>query len=475
MKTYKRDRHDAIEEKKVLTVTSLAEFAERYGYYVVQALLIFFLIEKYGMSQELSASLVGTALAMIYISAIVGGYVAEMLLGYYRAGMLGSVLMLFGFFILGSTGNQDGLCLGLSFICISSGLIKSNMAAFIGRFYDRSSLDNSRRDFGFNIFYMGINLGGFLGLVLATSLKDHYGYDVAFYSSLVISFAMCVLLSIGYKLINKHLLTIKITPLVIFRVCLILFLYITLLFYIFKSPEIANYSVLGSALISLMILFVSIRRSSVRRVIVAIIFFSLSIVYWALYFQMFISLLLFTSYAVDDFLLTPSQFLSVESFSVMAFAIIIGKIWIALSKKGYEIRDIDKFNIAFIVMILAFIVIEVFIYIAAPGIKVIPYGFIIGYLLMGVSDLSLSAIGLSMITKIAPRGFVALYMGIWLITLGIGGKLGGILGSYFYIPADNLALAKANMADGLDAFILIVVITSLMILIIRKYVNKYSG
>lgn len=79
-----------------------------------------------------------------------------------------------------------------------------------------------------------------------------------------------------------------------------------------------------------------------------------------------------------------------------------------------------------------------------------------------------------MITKIAPNGFVALYMGIWLITLGIGGKLGGILSAYFYIPENNLALAKANMADGLDAFIVIAVITSLVIFVIRKYVNKYS-
>ena len=473
-KTYKRDRYDAIEERKVLTVTSLAEFAERYGYYIVQSLLIFFLIDKFNMSQELSASLVGTALAMIYISAIVGGYIAERLLGYYRSGMLGSVLMLLGFFLLGATTNMNSLCLGLSFICISSGLIKSNMAAFIGRFYDRSSLDNARRDFGFSVFYMGINLGSFLGLVLATSLKDHYGYGVAFYSSLAVSLVMFILLSAGYKLIDKHLLEIKITPLVIFRVCLILFLYITLLFYIFKSPKIANFSVLASAVIALLILLISVRKSSVSKVLVAIVFFSLSIVYWALYFQMFISLLLFTEYSVDQYLLNASQFLSVNSMAVMGFAVILGKLWIWLAKKNLMTNDIDKFNTAFIILILAFIVIEVFIYGSASGAKVLPYGFIVGYALFGISELCISAIGLSLITKIAPKGFVALYMGIWLITLGIGGKLGGILSSYFYIPENNLPLAKANMADGLDAFILIAVITSLVIFMIRKYVNKYS-
>ena len=173
------------------------------------------------------------------------------------------------------------------------------MAAFIGRFYDRSSFDHPRRDFGFNVFYMGINLGAFLGLILATSLKDYYGYGVAFYSSLVVSFIMFILLSIGYKVIDKHLLDIKIKPLVICRVLLVLFVYISLLFYIFKSPSVANFSVIGSALISLLILLISIRKSSVSKVMVAIIFFCLSIVYWTLYFQMFISLLLFTQYSVE--------------------------------------------------------------------------------------------------------------------------------------------------------------------------------
>ena len=412
MKTYKRDRYDAVEERKVLTVTSLVEFAERYGYYLVQSLLIFFLIEQYGMPQELSASLVGTAIAMIYISAIVGGYIAETLLGYYRAGMLGSVLMLLGFFILSSTSNIDSLCLGLSLICISRGLIKSNMAAFIGRFYDRSSLDNSRRNFGFNLFYMGINLGSFLGLILAASIKDHYGYEVAFYSSIVVSFGMCILLSISYKVIDKHLLDIKITSLVVFKVCLIIFLYITLLFYIFRSPEIADYSILIAALISLLILFISVRKSSLSRVLVAIVFFILSIVYWTLYFQMFISLLLFTKYSVGQYLVNSGQLLSVVALTILVFAVLIGKLWIWLANKNLMTNDIDKFNAAFIIMILALIVIELFIYGSGTGVKVSPYSFIIGYILVGISELCISAIGLSLVTKIAPKKFVALYMGI---------------------------------------------------------------
>ena len=81
------------EEKKVLSITSLAEFAERYGYYVIQSLLIFYLIEKFGIHQDSAASLVGTTLSMVYISAILGGFIAERYIGYYRSGFLGSILM----------------------------------------------------------------------------------------------------------------------------------------------------------------------------------------------------------------------------------------------------------------------------------------------------------------------------------------------------------------------------------------------
>jgi POT family proton-dependent oligopeptide transporter len=416
----------------------------------------------------------GRALAMIYISAIVGGYIAERLLGYYRAGLLGSALMLIGYFLLASASSQNSLCLGLGLICISSGLIKSNMAAFIGRFYDRSSFDDSRRDFGFNVFYMGINLGGFLGLVLATSLKDHFGYDIAFYSSLVVNLLMFIMLCSGYKFIDKHMLDIRFSLLIILRVCLILVVYISLLFCVFKYPEVANYSVLASAIVSIIILLISIKKSSVRKVIAASVFFLLSIVYWALYFQMFICLLLFVEYSVKQYLLNSGQILSVVSLTILAFAVVMGRLWIYLASKGRMTNDIDKFNLAFVVLALAFIVIEIFIYATPGSIKVSPFAFIIGYFIIGISELCISAIGLSLVTKIAPKGFVALYMGIWLITLGIGGKLGGLLSSYFYIPETDVVLAKTNMADALDAFVLIAVLASIVILLVRKFVNKYT-
>lgn len=463
---------DLREEKKVLAITSLAEFAERYGYYIIQSLLIFYLIDKFQISQDVSASLVGTTLSMVYISAILGGFIAERYLGYYRAGLLGSLFMLSGFFILAYSTSQSMLYLGLSFISVSTGLIKSNMSAFIGRFYDKSSLNDSKRDFGFNIFYMGINLGSFGALFIASWLKDNYGYGAPFYSSMAVSAFMLCLLLLGFKFLNKHIIEFKLTLSVTLKVTLLLIVYIIVLFYIFEQPIIANLSIFVAVIASKVILGISMKKSSFKKVFVAGIFFLLSIIYWGLYFQIFISVLLFTQYSVDNSLLNPSQFLSVESLSVLFFAGILGKFWIYLDKKRMKVEDIDKFNIAFVLLTVTFLVILVSILISPEHTKVSAYGIIFAYIILGVSELSLSAIGLSMITKIAPKGFVALYMGIWLLTLGVGGKLGGFLASFFYISDSDLGLSKANMSDGLDTFIVIAILTSIIILLLRRFVNK---
>ncbi|WP_150467037.1 peptide MFS transporter [Francisella sp. SYW-9] len=472
MVTQEIDSKDLKEEKKVLVITSLAEFSERYGYYIIQSLLIFYLIDKFHISQHLSASLVGTTLAMVYISAILGGFIAERYLGYYRAGFLGSFFMVCGFFILAYSSNQNMLYLGLSFVSVSTGLIKSNMSAFIGRFYDRSTLNDSKRDFGFNIFYMGINLGSFSALFIASWLKDQYGYGAPFYSSMAVSACMLCMLIIGFKFLGKHIIDFKLSLSIIIKVTVLLAVYIMILFYIFEQPMIANFSIIVALAGSVVILILSIKKSSIKKVIIAGIFFLLSIIYWGLYFQIFISVLLFTQYAVDTSTLNPSQFLSIESLSVLFFASILGYIWTLLDKLGKKVEDVDKFNIAFVLMIVTFLIILVSILASSEGAKVAAYGIIFGYIILGISELSLSAIGLSMITKIAPKGFVALYMGIWLVTLGVGGKLGGFIASFFYISENNLSLAKANMCDGLDTFIVLAVLTSLSILLLRKFVNR---
>ncbi|GAB4221864.1 MAG: peptide MFS transporter [Francisella sp.] len=463
---------DLPEEKKILVVASLAEFAERYGYYIIQALLIFYLIDEFKFTEKLSDSLVGTIISMVYISSILGGFIAERYIGYYRSGLLGALLMFSGFFLLTSSTNQNLLFLSLSFISISTGLIKPNMSAFIGQFYDKANLNNSRRDFGFNIFYMFINLGSFIALLISRRLADNYGYVTPFYSAVIVSFFMFCLLCIGLKYLNKYVAEIKITLSIFLKVTFLIGLYIAILFQIFKYPTIASLAAIISLIAASIILTVSIKFSSFKRVLTAGLFFIASLVYWALFFQSNISIYLFIQYSVNTSLLNSSEIISIEALSVLFFALIVGKFWLYLDKKGIKINYIDKFIIAFVLITITFLIVLLTIMLSQDNYKVSAYGFIFAYILLGISDLSLSATGLSMVTKIAPKGFVSLYMGIWLIIIGLGGKLGGYISSLFYISETNLALSKANMSNGLITFIVLSLLSILLILLFRKFINK---
>lgn len=474
MLTTTQTKIDLKEEKKVLLVASSIETGERYAYYTIQALLIFFFIDHMNYEESAAETIVGTAIAMTYISAILGGFIAEKLLGYYRTALVGAFLMVAGSLVLATTDSYYGFCLALSLISTSSGLIKSNMASFLGRFYDKTpSLIDGNRDFGFSIFYMGINLGGLFSLFLAGFLKDHYGFHVAFLSITIFSTIMLAFFILAYSSLRKHIIKLKITKAIIFKTIVAILIYVTVSFFVFLSPMIANYSTFLTILGSIYILLISSRATDKKIIIlVACMFFALSIIYWSLYFQIFLSILLFINNYVDTSVLSSVQQLGIVNLGIIIFGFFIGKLWLFFAQKGKPIDDINKFNIGFILIIICFSVMLFTIYISSQGVKVSYIGFVVAFFILALSDLSLSAIGLSLTTKIAPKNYVSLYIGVWLITMGIGGKLGGYLAHVVSFSNNSLMQAKTNMSHGLLIFILIGLMTSFIIFISRNWIKK---
>lgn len=470
-------QHIQKDQNKVLFFASFTEFGERYSYYVIQALLIFFLLDKFHISEAKSSSLVGTALGMIYISAIVGGYIADKLIGHYRAAYIGSILMVCGSFLLTLSSTEYLLFIGLAFISISTGLIKSNMSSFIGHYYDQSGLSESHRDFGFNIFYVGINVGSLFALFFASLLKDHYGFKVPFYSSLFITFLMFLNLTIGFKKLKKYISFDTKTSHVWYKTFAVIIAYILLVFITLKNPNIATATIFIASILCLFILIKSAQNQHWKNVTVIGMFFLLSILYWMLYFQQYISLLVFidktVSHSLLGFNIASSQFLSAQSLSVIVLGGVIGKIWLSFGKKGKPIQDIDKFNLGFIFIAIMFIVIFVGASIGEATAKVSGFFIILALFILAISELCLSAIGLSMITKNAPDGYVSLYMGIWLVTLGIGGKLSGFLSSFITIN-DDIVQSKINMNRGLLVFISLAILGIILCFITRKFIINNS-
>ena len=471
MNTIKKD------QVKVLLISSLTEFGERYSNYIVQSLLILFLIYHFKLAQSISVVLVGTVLSMLYISAIVGGFIADRILGYYRAAFLGALLMIIGSLLLSLSKTINVVYFGLSFLAMSAGLIKSNMSSFIGHYYNKAALPHSYRDFGFSIFYVGINLGAFFSLFLASFLAKKYGYNIAFYSSVLVNGLMLLNLCIGYMLLKKYIIDIQLTFKKILQALIIAALYITVVLIVLKNPVIANLAILIAVALCALVLWRSaIKTRLYKQAIIATLFFVLSTLYWAVYFQIFISIELFIENIVQHHFLgltiNTSQIISIEALFVLLLGFIMGKLWIYLDNRGKAMHDIDKFNLSFIFALLMCLLFYIAIAISVPNSKIPALVFIVGFFILAISELSLSAIGLSLMTKIAPPGFVSLYMGIWLVTLGIGGKIAGLMAKNITISSSNIEASKAAMQHGLLLFIGCIVVAIIICLSSRRYIIK---
>ncbi len=466
------------DEKRVLLICSLTEFGERYAYYFLQSLLILFLVVHFSLPEKQSASLVGTVLAMVYISAIVGGIIADHWLGHYYAAFCGALLMLTGSSCIALTSSLLGLSVGLAFIAMSTGLIKVNMSSLIGHFYDKAGLPESRRDFGFSLFYVGINLGSFFSLLIASFLADRFGYNTAFLSSVCVNgFMLCVLIS-GLFLIKDFSREVQLTKLNCMKSFITMMLYMGVVLAVLQFPLLADFSTLAAALLCLGILVSAAKGHHTKGpIFAAAMFLMLSIIYWSLYFQQFISIELFVKKGVNHellgFTLSTTQFLAFNSIAILTLGYVFGKLWMWLDHKGWYLHDIDKFLLAFLLIAANFFFFYLTIVSTEEGQQVNALWAALFFFLLAPSELCLSAIGLSAITKIAPEGKVALFMSMWLVTLGIGGKLAGILSTY--LPMGNtLAEHKSVMTNGLLIFIAIALVTVCVAFIMRVPMKRWT-
>ena len=459
------------EQRKVLATSCLIEMGERYVFYTIQSLLIFYLIDSLHLVHASSTKLAGTVFGMEYISALAGGYIAERFLTYYLAAFIGSLVLILGCLMMTIVHSEDSLFLGIAFISTGSGLVKSNVSAFVGKFYDAIAARESQRDFGFNIFYMGINAGITAATFFAFYLRDKYGFSGTFYVSLVVSVAVALITSVGFVTLKDYQRDRLVTTKSFFYAWILIAFYIAFVFGVLKSQLLANLMFFMVVVMCGVVLVLSSRNQQSKRVFAALIFFGLSTLYWALYMQLFISILLFIHFCVQHHFIgvgiNTTQFVSFESISVLLLGVVIGKIWIYFENKNHLVPDIDKFNAAFWMLGVMFLCLYLGITFSVAGEKVAAGFVLLAVFFMGASELALSAIGLSMVTKIAPAGYVSLYMGIWLATIGVGSKLAGQMASFIVIN-DHLTASKQIMAHGLIYFMLLCVVGILLALAFRK-------
>lgn len=419
---------------------------ERYGFYVVQSLLALYLALHFKWPDKQTYALVGSFTALTYLSPVIGGWIADRLLGQKRSVLLGALVLFISYCFLSIVDSASILTASLAGIAVGTGLLKPNISSLLGNEYLHSS---ARRESGFTIFYMGITSGIILGTTLPSLLNEHFGWAASFTSAAIGMIIAFMVFAFGIKIYKIQ----DYNPFVfqykkIFAALGLMILLWCLSFYILNSPQFAN------LIFGLVVLFSAVYilyavsgedANQSRQTLVIGLLCIISVVFWSFYFQMFMSLTLFISRVVQP-TFWGIQFPAPYYVTIQSIGMLI--IGYFLAQKNPKLNLIErglsigrKFLYAIFITTAAYAIIALVSNFTDRTTLISPLLIIPAYLLFSLAELLLSPVGLSAITLLADKNKVSTMMGIFFVSLGIGGFLSGKLASLTAIPAGETDIA----------------------------------
>jgi POT family proton-dependent oligopeptide transporter len=430
---------------KGLFVLFFAEMWERFSYYGMRALLIFYLTKHWLFSDEDSGVIYGAYTALVYITPVLGGYLADRYLGQRKAVTYGAILLTFGHFLMGfeGSGGQDAASLNifwlaLAFIIVGSGFLKANISVIVGQLYPRTDV---RRDGAYTIFYMGINLGAALGALLCGYLGETYGWSYGFGAAgvgmllglIVFVVFKPLLLGRGEPLnpeaLNKTVLGLKLEWL-LYLVGLVV---VVICWWLVQNQSVVG-TLLGiaGAILIAYVLWTAVRKLEPHdrdRIFAAMFLIIGSILFWALFEQAGSSLNLFTDRHVDRAGVPASVFQSLNAIYIVMLAPLFAWLWTSLGRKGLEPSAAAKFGLGIVQLGIGFLVL-VAGSAAAGADNMVPVLFIfLIYLFHTTGELCLSPVGLSAMNRLAPAHLASLIMGTWFFASATGNFVAGLIAS----------------------------------------------
>ena len=424
----------------------MTEFWERFAFYGIRWALVLYVVAQFhngDPSGQSAANLVyGSYLALVYASALFGGYVADRVLGYQRSILVGAVFMAAGLFMI-ALPDEHVFKLGLATIIVGNGMLKPNISTMVGKLY---SVADTRRDSGFTIFYMGINAGALIAPVLtewlASAIFGNGGmpaYKVVFMSAGVGMLISLVWFFIGRKGLKgigapevqdrKRIIYVALGAL-----CVIPLVYLLLAAGANKLQLVLSVLFI---LLSVMLLVEGIKNGKVARdkVIAMLLIFFFNIMFWMFFEQAGSSFTFLAENIIRremfGWTFPTAWFQTVNSIAIIVLAPVIAFIWVALARKNANPSIPRKFGLGLLFNGSAFaLLMYALSMLVGPDNKIPFWTLAMVYVLQSVGELCLSPIGLSMVTKLAPTRLVGLGMGGWFLSTGIGNNLSGIFASF---------------------------------------------
>ena len=438
---------DILGHPRGLFVCFATEMWERFSYYGMRALLIFYLTKHWEFSDATSYIIYAAYTSLVYIMPVFGGLLADRILGSRKAVTYGAILLVLGHLGMTIETNVQIFYLSLALIISGVGFLKPNISTMVGALYEK---DDPRRDAGFTIFYMGINIGAFTASLLCGYLGETYGWSYGFGAA-----GIGMLLGLIIFLWGQEYLDGNAEPpsdLHLHKYLNITYetwAYISGIFMVLSSwILIQNQEVVGNILGGLGVICIGfwlfyalvkldpIERDRLLTVGFLILF---SLLFWALFEQAGSSLNVLTDRGVDRNLfgwnVPASMFQSLNAMFIFILAPFFSMLWISLAKGGLEPAGPIKFGIARLFVGFGFLVL-VFGMSISPNLTPVAWIILI-YLLHTIGELCISPFGLSLVTKLSPQKIVGIMMGIWFFASAAGNFVAGLI-------------ARATSADGIN-------------------------
>ncbi|GAA0737228.1 peptide MFS transporter [Sphingomonas japonica] len=428
-----------------LFILFFAEMWERFSYYGMRALLIFYLTKHWLFSDGDASVIYGAYTALVYITPVLGGYLADKYLGQRKAVLFGGIILTIGHGLMAfeGTGGQGDptiniFWLALAFIIVGSGFLKGNISTIVGQLYPRTDV---RRDGAYTIFYMGINLGSLLGVAIAGYLGENIGWSYGFGAA-----GVGMLLGLIVFVIGKPLLLGKAEPRdpallkkPVAGIPLEWLLYgigiasIGVIWVLIQYQSVVGTLLLVSGLALLgYILYIAatqLPKDARDRIFVIIFLLMLQPVFWGLFEQAGAGISLFTDRHVDrEFLgwtIPTTWFQSVNAAFILLLGPVFATLWTKMGRRGIEPSTPAKFGYAIVFVGLGFLLLvwgaQAFgVENATPF-----YLIILLYLLHTMGELCLSPVGLSAMNRLAPSHMAGLIMGAWFFATAGGNFIAG--------------------------------------------------
>ena len=421
-----------------------AEMWERFSYYGMRALLVLYLTKHWLFSDGDASMVYGAYTALVYITPVIGGYLADKYLGQRKAVLYGAVLLTIGHFLMGFEGDggqgspaMNAFWLALAFIIVGSGFLKANISVMVGQLYPRTDV---RRDGAYTIFYMGINLGAFLGSLLCGWLGETYGWKYGFGAAGVGMLLGLIVFVIGKPLLQGKGESSNPAKLRERKVGLpfewLLYLLgigiVVVCWWMVQNQAIVGWAlgVFGLILLSYVIYtaVTKLDRHARDRIFAAMALIVGSVLFWALFEQAGSSLNLYTDRYVDRNMLgwnvPASMFQSINAAYIILLAPVFAALWTWLGRRGLEPSAGAKFGLAMVQLGAGFLVLVA----GAVSGNMTPVLFIfLIYLLHTTGELCLSPVGLSAMNRLAPSHMASLIMGSWFFASATGNFVAGMI------------------------------------------------